>query len=73
MQLDSKIIISDTSCLILLSKIDELTLLSKLSKNIFITPTVQKEFGSNLPSWIQIKKPKDNTLSEDFRNGFGFR
>lgn len=60
MQLDSEIIISDTSCLILLSKINELTLLRKLSKYVFITSSIQREFGYNLPSWIQIKEPKGN-------------
>ena len=59
MQQDSEIIISDTSCLILLSKINELNLLKKLSKNVFITPSIKNEFGGHLPFWIQIKKPKD--------------
>ena len=59
MRLNSEIIISDTSCLILLSKIDELSLLEKLSDTIFITPVIQKEFGKDLPSWIKVKKPKN--------------
>jgi predicted nucleic acid-binding protein len=59
MQPDSDIIISDTSCLILLSIIDELNLLGRLSNKVFITPDVKKEFGRALPGWIQIKRPKD--------------
>jgi predicted nucleic acid-binding protein len=43
-----KIIISDTSCLILLSKIDELDLLNQLFDEIFITSEIQKEFGKKL-------------------------
>jgi len=56
---DSEIIISDTSCLILLSKIDELNLLGKLSENVFITPEIKNEFTKDLPTWIKVKKPTD--------------
>jgi predicted nucleic acid-binding protein len=59
MQLDSEIIISDTSCLILLYKIDELELLGKLSKNVFITQIIKREFGQKLPDWIKVKEPSD--------------
>src|SRR4030042_6874333 len=60
MQLNSEIIISDTSCLILLSKIDELDLLNKISDKVFITSTIQNEYGKDLPSWIEIKEPHDH-------------
>jgi len=60
MPLNSDIIISDTSCLILLAKIGELNLLDKLGRKVLITPSIQKEFGNKLPSWIEIKEPKDN-------------
>ena len=60
MQPSSEIIISDTSCLILLYKIDELDLLKSLSDRIFITRTIKKEFGKSLPKWIQIKSPSDS-------------
>lgn len=60
MPLNSEIIIiSDTSCLILLHKIDELELLDKLGKNVFITQIVKREFGQKLPDWIKIKDPYD--------------
>jgi predicted nucleic acid-binding protein len=52
-------IISDTSCLILLSKIGELALLEKIAGKVFITPEIQKEFGKKLPSWIIIRKSSD--------------
>lgn len=45
----SDIIISDTSCLILLTNIDELNLLQKLANQVFVTPEIQKEFGKTLP------------------------
>jgi len=60
MQLNSEIIISDTSCLILLSKIDELNLLNKISDKVYITSTIHEEYGKDLPLWINIKEPHDN-------------
>lgn len=52
-------IISDTSCLILLEKIGELSILNKLFGNITTTSEVAEEFGQQLPPWFEIKDPKD--------------
>jgi len=60
MQHNSEIIISDSSCLILLSKIYELSLLKKFGVDVYITPTIQKECGKILPDWIKVKEPKDS-------------
>lgn len=60
MPTSSEIIISDTSCLILLSKIEELELLNKLANEVYITPIIKKEFGKELPDWIIVKSPTDN-------------
>lgn len=49
------VIISDTSCLIILSKIDKLFILEKLFGKIIVTPEVADEFGDKLPSWIKIQ------------------
>lgn len=54
-----KIIISDTSCLIILSKIEELELLQKLYGTIITTQEVADEFGEALPDWIIIENAKD--------------
>jgi len=59
MQLNSEIIISDTSCLILLHKIDELELLDKLGRNVYVTQIIKREFGQKLPDWIKVKEPSD--------------
>ena len=64
MQPNSSIIISDTSCLIILYKIDELDLLKNLSNKVYITPTIKKEFSKKLPDWIKTKSPKDNHYQE---------
>lgn len=59
MRRSSEIIITDTSCLILLKKIDEIDLLKALADKVFITETIKNEFGSPLPDWIQIKLPSN--------------
>ncbi|MEO7264863.1 MAG: DUF3368 domain-containing protein [Ferruginibacter sp.] len=51
-----KIIVSDTSCLILLDKIGELNLLNKLFGRIITTIEVANEFGKPLPAWIIIQQ-----------------
>ena len=50
-------IISDTSCLILLEKIDELEVLHRLFGTILTTHEVASEFGNPLPGWIEITDP----------------
>lgn len=54
-----KIIISDASCLIALTKIDKLDLLKDLYQEIIITNEVYNEFGSSLPKWILITEVKN--------------
>ncbi len=49
-----KIIISDTSTLILFNKIDEMSILQGVYKELITTPEVAEEFGEDLPSWIKI-------------------
>ena len=54
-----KIIISDTSCLIILTKIGELNLLRQLYKTVTITQDTLLEYGEQLPDWIEIHQTKD--------------
>ena len=54
-----KIVISDTSCLILLHKIGELDLLRKVYDTVSTTPEVALEFIEELPEWIKIESAKD--------------
>ncbi|MBN1639152.1 MAG: DUF3368 domain-containing protein [Ignavibacteriales bacterium] len=60
-----KIIISDTSCLIALSKIEKLDLLKDLYREIIITGDVYQEFGGSLPDWIIITEVKDKQKQKD--------
>jgi len=52
-----RIIISDTSCLILLEKLELLDVLQKLFGEITITEEIAREFGSDLPGFISIAAP----------------
>ena len=54
-----RIIISDTSCLIVLSKINALDILRKMFGEIWITEEVSNEFGENLPEWFTVKTAKN--------------
>jgi predicted nucleic acid-binding protein len=57
-----EIVISDTSCLILLRKIDQLFLLSKIYGKVTVTPVIAKEFGLDLPEFVEVREPKDQSL-----------
>lgn len=59
-----KIIISDTSCLIILSKIKEPDLLQKVYGQITTTSEVADEYGEPLPDWITISKLKDKSKQQ---------
>ena len=54
-----KIIISDTSCFIILANINELDLLQKIYRQIVTTPEVATEYGEPLPEWAKIATVKD--------------
>ena len=56
-----KTIISDTSCFIILSKIEELDLLKKVYGQIITTSDIVEEFGEELPEWIIIENVNDKS------------
>ena len=56
-----KIIISDTSCFIILSKIEELDLLQKVYGQIVTTSDIAEEFGETLPDWVIIENVADKS------------
>ena len=59
MKQNYKVVIVDTSCLILLSKIEELNILNQLFEEVNITNDIKEEFGNLIPGWIKINNPKD--------------
>ncbi|GHV44930.1 DUF3368 domain-containing protein [Spirochaetia bacterium] len=52
-------IISNTSCLIVLSNVGALDILPSLYGTISITPEVAQEFGQPLPDWVQVVPVSD--------------
>ncbi len=60
-----KVIISDTSCLIALTKIGKLDLLRDLYQEIVISTDVYQEFGSTLPNWILIREHKNKVTQQE--------
>ena len=61
-----KIVISDTSCLIVLDKINELNILKEIYSEVITTPEVKSEFRNSLPDWIKILSPKNTNLQHEF-------
>ncbi len=68
-----KIVIADTSCLILFSKIGLTHILHSLYADVSVTAEVANEFGEPLPDWINIQaaKPANIALFEGYNIGLG--
>lgn len=54
-----KIVISDTSTLIILHKINELNILKLVYGELITTPEIAEEFGEKLPDWITVQPVTD--------------
>lgn len=54
-----EVVISDASCLILLTNIGELSLLQQLYGAVITTSTVAAEYGMPLPEWIKLEDAQD--------------
>jgi predicted nucleic acid-binding protein len=57
-----EIAISDTSCLIVLSKIGEFDLLRRRYSRVLVPIKVVQEFGGPLPMWIKVQEPSKSSL-----------
>lgn len=55
---DPRTIVSDSTCLIGLERIQRLDLLRALFDVVFVPPAVLREFGGELP-WLQVRTPQD--------------
>ncbi len=62
------IVITDTSCLIALSKIEALEILDKLYKRIIISKEIAEEFGEPLPSWLEILEVSNKNYQKILEN-----
>jgi predicted nucleic acid-binding protein len=67
------IVIADTSCFILLTKIDEIHLLRSIYKEVYTTPQIAFEFRDQLPEWIIVQDVADkerlNSLQSELDPG----
>lgn len=67
-------VVSDTTCLIGLERIQRLDLLQNPDFTVFAPPAVQREFeakGAHLPSWFQVRPPQDAALVARLRSDLG--
>lgn len=59
-----RIIISDTSCFIVLTNIGSLSLLQAIYGEVWTTEEVATEYGQPLPKWVIIKAVADKQLQQ---------
>ncbi len=59
-----KMVIADTSVLIVFQKIEEFELLQKVYGGLVTTPEILKEFGEALPAWVKVKSVSDQKYQE---------
>jgi predicted nucleic acid-binding protein len=59
-------VITDTSCFILLDKIDAFPILRSLYQNVITTPEIAGEFGKPLPDWIHVKSVENKELQNSY-------
>ncbi|HRG87469.1 MAG TPA: DUF3368 domain-containing protein [Chitinophagales bacterium] len=62
------IIIADSSCLIALSNIQQLSLLEQVFGELSVTREVASEFGLALPDWISVEPINNNSLFEEIKS-----
>jgi len=65
------VIISDSSCLILLHKLDELALLQRLYGEVLVTPEIAVEVGFELPEWCVRKSAQNISVQNLIAVRFG--
>ncbi|MCB9340632.1 MAG: DUF3368 domain-containing protein [Lewinellaceae bacterium] len=58
------VVISDTSCLIILDKIQQLSLLEAAYDSVIVTQIVADEFGQPLPDWMEVQSPVNHSFQQ---------
>lgn len=61
----NKVVITDTSCFVLLKKIEALDILPRLFEPVITTPEIANEYGQALPDWVVIH-PANQFLKEEY-------
>jgi predicted nucleic acid-binding protein len=65
------IVIADTSCFILLDKIDEWGILQKVFHTVTTTEDIAAEFRKKLPDWVQIRPVANKEYPATVTTGSG--
>ena len=60
------LIITDASCLIILSKIGQLHLLPQLFNNVITTPEIANEYGDAIPEWLKVIAVTNQQLQGEY-------
>jgi len=58
------VVISDTSCLIALTKIDKIIILHQMYEEVIVTEEIAREFGEMLPVWMHILQVKNKKYQQ---------
>ncbi|MFC0517066.1 DUF3368 domain-containing protein [Mucilaginibacter angelicae] len=61
------VVITDTSCFIILDKISALYLLPVLFSKVITTPEIADEFGKALPDWVIIQRVQNSELQNQIK------
>lgn len=59
---EKTVVITDTSCIIILQKLSLLGILHQLFASVFTTPEIAAEYGDVLPGWINIIAVKNTSF-----------
>lgn len=65
-KLEQTVVITDTSCLIILDKIGKISVLNQLFSTVVTTPEVAAEYGRHLPEWIAVLPVRNKSLHKKF-------
>jgi predicted nucleic acid-binding protein len=63
---ENSVVITDTSCFVLLEKINALPILHSLFSTVTTTPEIAKEYGNILPPWVIIQAVNNKALQHEF-------
>jgi predicted nucleic acid-binding protein len=61
----NSVVITDTSCFILLEKINSLDILHRVFATVLTTPEIAEEYGNLLPEWVIIQSA-NQSLKEKY-------
>ena len=67
----NKIVIADTSCLLVFSQIGQFSLLKKLCPHLVTTPEVVLEYGADLPAWVEVLNVQNAALTKSINTLLG--